>query len=280
MSLTKESVVVLTGAASGIGRALAVVLARENVAALAIADVNAEGLEETRRLAGDGPTQVSAHVVNVADLDEMRRFAEEVVGRHGRVTHLINNAGVSLFGTVEEVSIEDVRWLMDINFWGTVYGVKLFLPTLRAQPYAHVVNVSSVFGFVAPPGNAAYCASKFAVRGFTESLRHELEGTGVAVSCVHPGGVATNIARGGRVGAGATEEEKEELVTFHTRASRTTAEEAARIILRGIRRRTKRILVGADARVIEAVQRAAPVGYMKIMDSLSGGQISKLTKKP
>ncbi|HYN85018.1 MAG TPA: SDR family NAD(P)-dependent oxidoreductase [Pyrinomonadaceae bacterium] len=279
MSLTKESVVVLTGAASGIGRALAVLLAREGVAALAVSDVNAEGLEETRRLAGDTPTQISTHVVNVGDLDEMRRFADDVVGRHGRVTHLINNAGVSLFGTVEEVSVEDVRWLMDINFWGTVYGVKLFLPVMRRQPEAHVVNVSSVFGFVAPPGNAAYCASKFAVRGFTESLRHELEGTGVAVSCVHPGGVATNIARTGRVGAGADAATKEESVNFHTRASRTTAEEAARIIMRGIRRRSKRILVGADARLIEAVQRAAPVGYMKIMDSLSGGQISKLHKK-
>lgn len=279
MSLTKESVVVLTGAASGIGRALAVLLAKEAVAGLAIADVNAEGLEETRRLAGDTPTRVTTHVVNVGDLEAMRGFASEVLAEHGRVTHLVNNAGVSLFGTVEEVSIEDVRWLMDINFWGTVYGVKLFLPVLREQPYSHVVNVSSVFGFVAPPGNAAYCASKFAVRGFTESLRHELEGTNVAVSCVHPGGVATNIARTGRVGAGSTEAAKEEVVNFHTRASRTTAEEAARIIVRGIRRRSKRILVGADARIIEAVQRAAPVGYMAIMDSLSGGRISKLNKQ-
>ncbi|HEX5708986.1 MAG TPA: SDR family NAD(P)-dependent oxidoreductase [Pyrinomonadaceae bacterium] len=279
MSLSKESVVVLTGAASGIGRSLAVLLAREGVAGLALADVNAEGLEETRRLAGDGATRVTAHVVNVADLEEMRRFVSDVLAAHGRVTHLVNNAGVSLFGSVEEVSIEDVRWLMDINFWGTVYGVKLLLPTLREQPEAHIVNVSSVFGFVAPPGNAAYCASKFAVRGFTEALRHELEGTSVAVSCVHPGGVATNIARGGRVGAGATEATKEELVNFHTMASRTTAEATARTILRGIKRRSKRILVGADARIIEAVQRAAPVGYMTIMDRLSGGRISKLQKK-
>lgn len=280
MSLTNESVAVVTGAASGIGRALAVRLAGEGVAGLALADVSAGGLEETaREAAGRAGLRVTTHVVNVADLERMREFAADVVARHGRVTHLINNAGVSLFGNVEEVSFEDIEWLMGVNFWGTVYGVKLFLPVLREQTAAHVVNVSSVFGFIAPPGNAAYCASKFAVRGFTEALRHELEGTSVAVSCVHPGGVATNIARGGRLGAGADAADMRTLVNFHTKASRTTAEEAARVIVRGIRRRSKRILVGADARVIELLHRAAPVGYMSVMDRLSGGQLSELRKK-
>lgn len=279
MSLNKESVAVVTGAASGIGRALALRLAREGVAGLALSDVNAEALAETRRLVGDSQARVSAHVVNVADLDEMRRFAEAVVAEHGRVTHLINNAGVALFGTVEEVSLEDVRWLMDINFWGTVYGVKLFLPVLREQPSAHIVNVSSVFGLIAPPGNAAYSASKFAVRGFTEALGHELADTNVSVSCVHPGGVATNIARDARLGERAAPSTKEVTVRFHTKASRTTPEEAAEIIVRGIRRRSKRILVGMDARLIEAINRAAPVNYMTLMDRMSGGRISKLHKK-
>lgn len=281
MSLTNESVAVVTGAASGIGRALAARLAAEGVAGLALSDVNAEGLEETARaLGGRENLRLTTHAVNVADLGAMREFAGDVLARHGRVTHLINNAGVSLFGDVEEVSFEDIEWLMGVNFWGTVYAVKLFLPALRAQPAAHIVNVSSVFGFIAPPGNASYCASKFAVRGFTEALRHELEGTGVTVSCVHPGGVATNIARGGRLGAGADAAGMEALVNFHTKVSRTTPEEAARVIVRGIKRRSRRILVGADARVIELVHRAAPVGYMSVMDRLSGGRLSKLRKKP
>ena len=279
MSLTNESVVVITGAASGIGRSLALRLAAERVAGMAISDVNAEGLNETARMIENAGPQVSTHVVNVADLDRMQEFVAAVVARHGRVTHLINNAGVSLFGTVEEVSIEDLQWLMNINFWGTVYGVKLFLPILREQTAAHIVNVSSVFGFIAPPGNAAYSASKFAVRGFTEALRHELKNTNVAVSCVHPGGVTTNIARGGRIGAQASETDKEDLVKFHAKASRTTADEAARVIVRGIKRRSKRILVGMDARVIDALHRAAPISYLSVMDWLSGGRISQLQKK-
>jgi NAD(P)-dependent dehydrogenase (short-subunit alcohol dehydrogenase family) len=279
MSLNRESVVVLTGAGSGIGRALARRLAAEGIEGLAIADVNRAGLDETAGLLEEFPLRVTKHVLDVADFDEMREFAARVTEGHGRVTHLINNAGVSLFGTVEEVSIEDLQWLMNINFWGTVYGIKLFLPVLRLEACAHIINVSSVFGFIAPPGNAAYSASKFAVRGFTESLRHELADTNIAVSCVHPGGVATNIARGGRLGAGADKTTKEESVQFHTRASRTTSEAAARQIVRGIKRRSKRILVGTDARIIDVVHRAAPENYMSVMDWLSGGQISKLRKR-
>jgi NAD(P)-dependent dehydrogenase (short-subunit alcohol dehydrogenase family) len=279
MSLNGDSVAVITGAASGIGRALALRLAKEKIAGIAISDVKAQGLNETARMLDGAGVRVSAHVVNVADMEQMQEFADAVVAEHGRVTHLINNAGVSLFGTVEEVSVEDLRWLMDINFWGTVYGVKLFLPILREQPSAHIVNVSSVFGFIAPPGNAAYCASKFAVRGFTEALRHELADTNIAVSCVHPGGVATNIARDGKIGEHADAKTKEQFVRYHTKVSRTTPEGAAEIIVRGIKRRTKRILVGADARLIEFVHRAAPVNYMSLMDRLSGGEISKLRRR-
>lgn len=279
MSLTNESIAVVTGAASGIGRALAVRLAEKKIAGLAISDVNEQGLDETARMIGDAKVHLTTHVVNVADLAQMEAFAASVIAEHGRITHLINNAGVSLYGTVEEVSIEDLHWLMNINFWGTVYGVKLFLPILREQPAAHIINVSSVFGFIAPPGNAAYSASKFAVRGFTEALRHELKDTNVAVSCVHPGGVATNIARAGKVGARAKDSAKEESVKLHTKVSRTTADAAAATILRGIERRSKRILVGVDARLIDVLHRAAPVSYISLMDLLTGGQISKLQKK-
>lgn len=279
MSLTNRSVAVVTGAASGIGRALSLQLGAEKIAGLAIADLNGEALRETAEMLEPSGVQVSTHILNVADLEAMRAFVAEVVARHGYVTHLINNAGVSLFGDVEEVSIEDLQWLMNINFWGTVYGVKLFLPVLRAEPAAHIINVSSVFGMIAPPGNAAYSASKFAVRGFTESLRHELQDTGIAVSCVHPGGVATNIARSGRLGSEAHETAKQESVRYHTKVSRTTPEEAARQIIRGIKRRSKRILVGRDARMIDVVHRAAPESYMSVLDRLSGGQLSELRRK-
>lgn len=279
MTLTKESIATVTGAGNGIGRALALRLAEEKVVALALADINAEALAETAKMLEGAGLRVTTHVVNVADLAEMQKFAEEVLAVHGRVTHLINNAGVSLFGNVTEVSIEDLHWLMNINFWGTVYGVKLFLPVLLEQPSAHIVNVSSVFGMIAPAGNAAYSASKFAVRGFTEALRHELEGTNVAVSCVHPGGVSTDIARRGRLGAGAGPSAKEEGVKFHAKVSKTTPDEAARQIIRGIKRRSKRILAGRDARLIDVIQRTSPVNYMAVMDKISGGQISRLRER-
>lgn len=282
MTLTKESVVVITGAASGIGRALALRLAREGIARLALSDVNAEGLAETSQLIAAASVIspiVSAHVVNVADFEQMQGFVGDVVTQHERVTHLINNAGVSLAGTVEEVSIADIQWLMNINFWGTVYGVKLFLPILREQPAGHIVNVSSIFGMIAPPGNAAYSASKFAIRGFTEALRHELVETNIAVSCVHPGGVITNIAKNSRVGEKADATVKEKSTALHAKASRTTADAAAETIVRGIKRRSQRIMIGTDARLIDVLQRAVPVSYFSVIDWLYSGEISELQKK-
>lgn len=279
MSLTNESVAVVTGAASGIGRALALRLAGEKIAGIAVSDVNEQGLRETAASIEKTGLQVSTHFVDVSKLEEMRRFADEVEDRHGRVTHLINNAGVAMVGTVEEVSIEDIEWLMNINFWGTVYGVKTFLPILREQEEAHIVNLSSVFGFVAPPGQAAYCASKFAVRGFTESLRHELERTNVRVSCVHPGGVKTNICTDSRIGYRATEDEKKKIVRFFDKASPTTPEQAAETIVKGIRTRNPRILIGSDARQIDLVHRLFPKRYFAVMDRLTGGKLSAIMKK-
>jgi short-subunit dehydrogenase len=275
MSLSNESVAVITGAASGIGRALAVRLAQEKIAGVAISDVNEKGLNETAEMVEKFGVNVSTHIVDVSKLEEIKSLAEEVVKKHGRATHLINNAGVALIGSVEEISFEDIDWLMDINFRGTVYGVKIFLPVLREQKSAHIINISSVFGFVAPPGQAAYCASKFAVRGFTESLRHELEGTNISVSCVHPGGVKTNICNDSRIGEKATEEEKAQVKKFFDKASPTTSDEAAEIIVKGIRERNPRILIGSDARQIDKIQRLFPSKYFSVMDKLSGGKISE-----
>ncbi len=276
MSLTKESVVVITGAASGIGRALAVRLAQEPIAGIAISDVNAEALAETLELINHSNLKVTTHRVNVADESEMRGFVEGVVKSQGRVTHIINNAGVALGGEVNDVSLDDMRWLININFWGVVYGTKFFLPFLEKEKSAHIVNFSSIFGLIAPPGQAAYCASKFAVRGFTEALRHELEGSHIAVSVVHPGGVKTNIANNARIGEGVVLTEKEiaeKKARANKNLSRTTPEKAAETIVNGIKTRKSRILIGADAHLLSRIGRFFPRRYFSIINFISGGRL-------
>jgi len=277
MSLTKESVAVITGASSGIGRALALRLAAEPVAGIAMGDVNVEALAETAKMIQDGRARITTHKVNVADEDEMGAFAEDVVREHGRVTHVINNAGVALAGSCREVSLEDIRWLMDINFWGVVFGTKFFLPFLEKERSAHIVNVSSLYGLIAPPGQAAYSASKFAVRGFTEALRHELKGTNIAVSVVHPGGVKTNIANSARIGAGlklSPEELQDRLDAVNLLLSHTTPEQAAEVIVKGIKGRNPRILIGRDARLLSLINRLFPCRYGDVIDRIRGGLFS------
>ena len=275
MRLPENSVAVITGAASGIGRALTFHLARAG-AALALADVDERGLHETAAGASEAGISVTTHMVDVSDAHRMEEFAREVVEQHGRATHLINNAGVALLGNVEEISIADIEWLMGINFWGVVYGCKFFLPILRRQPRAHIVNLSSVFGLFAPAGHSAYAASKFAVRGFTESLRHELEGTNVFVTAVHPGGISTRIAASARIGAATTSVEHSAETERFERLARTTAEVAAERIVNGMLRGRPRVLVGADAHLIELFQRLLPVRHWGIikwqMERRAGGR--------
>lgn len=260
-------VAVLTGAATGIGRALASRLAGEG-AALCLADIDGDALEGTARALASSGASVSAHTVNIADDRQVETFAREVAKRHGRADVLINNAGVALHGTVEEVSLADIEWVMSINFWGTVYGVKRFLPLLKRQTSAHIVCVSSIFGIIAPPGQAAYCASKFAVRGFAESLRHELEGTNVRVSTVHPGGVRTSIARSARIGAGADPLKGERERARFERLAITSPEQAAARIVRGMLRGEPRILVGRDASQIDLMQRLLPTRYWRLLRAI------------
>ena len=261
MSFLSGGVAVVTGAGSGIGRALAQKLAAAG-SALALVDIDEAELLKT---AGSlrGKAELTAHVVDVADEAGMRSLAEDIAERYGRVTLLINNAGVALLGTFEEISLNDFRWLMNVNFWGVVYGVQYFLPILKRQPRAHIVNLSSVFGLVAPVGQIAYAASKFAVRGFTEALRHELEGTSVSVSCVHPGGIHTDIARHARLGSKASAALREESVARFDRLTPTSPEMAAERILKGVERREPRILIGRDARQIDVLQRLRPATYWK-----------------
>jgi NAD(P)-dependent dehydrogenase (short-subunit alcohol dehydrogenase family) len=278
MTLSATSVAVITGAASGIGRALAVRLGEEQIAGIAISDVDEAGLDETALLVEKSGVKVSVHKVDVSRFDDVQRFANEVIDRHARATHLINNAGVGLLGTFEQVSIDDFRWLMDINFWGVVYGCKCFLPILREQESAHIVNVSSVFGFIAPEEQSAYCSSKFAVRGFTESLRHELMGSNVTVSAVHPGGIKTNIARNSRLGADAPSEWKDQVPKFFDKVAKTSPEVAANVIVRGIKSKNPRILIGTDAYTISVFSRLFPRRYLSILERFAGHKMS-LRKK-
>ena len=277
MSLSKNSVAVITGAASGIGRALAVRLAKENVAGLAICDVNEQGLGETAEMLKDKGVPVSEHLVDTSKLVQIEQLKAEVLEKHGRVTHLINNAGVGLFGTFEQISLEDFEWLMSINFWGVVYGCKVFLPVLKQQEAAHIVNISSVFGLIAPPEQTAYCASKFAVRGFTESLRHELEETSVRVSTVHPGGIKTDIARNSRLGAGTPESYKAQGVEFFDRVAETSTEEAAETIVKGIKAGNPRIHIGKDERAINYISRLFPKKYLYVIEKLAGHKLDLRT---
>jgi short-subunit dehydrogenase len=262
-------VAVITGAASGIGRALAQRLASEK-SSLALADVDGKGLEETARLAAAAGTQVSTHLVDVGDAVCMERFAGEVLSRHQRVTLLVNNAGVALLGSFEEISLEEMEWLMKVNFWGVVHGVKYFLPVLRREPRAHIVNVSSIFGIIAPAGDSAYCASKFAIRGFTECLQQELAGSSVGVSCALPGRVQTSLSQKARIPAGASLQRvnRTEPQAAPER-SITSAEGAADGIIEGVKRGKGRILIGADAAWADRLQRAFPSSYQKVLWSLS-----------
>jgi NAD(P)-dependent dehydrogenase (short-subunit alcohol dehydrogenase family) len=258
-------VAVVTGAGSGIGRELAKRLAREKMV-LALADVNEATLAETLSQIGKADAPVSTHVVNVADPKQVEQFAADVMARHARVTLLINNAGVAMHGTFEEISIADLEWLMGINFWGMIYGVRNFLPVLKQQPRSRIVNLSSIFGIISPAGQTAYCASKFAVRGFTEALMHELEGTTVGVSCVHPGGIKTPISRNARLGASADPTFHAAGVTlFEKRLARTSPETAAARIVDGVKRGEPRILIGKDAIQLERMSRLFPVRYWGIM---------------
>lgn len=262
-------VAVITGAASGIGRALACRLAREKMS-LALVDVDAAGLEETARQICPTRIAVSTHQVDVADAKRMEEFAAEVVERHGRVNLLINNAGVGLLGTVEEISIEEIDWLMRINFWGVVHGVKYFLPLLRREPRARIVNLSSILGIIVAAENSAYCASKFAIRGFTEVLQQELEGSSVGVSCVYPGRIRTHISRNLRVSRGRKEQPGQESSrNIHDDNRMTSPEAAANSIVEGIKRGDPRILIGLDAVWAERLQRAFPSHYQRVVWSLS-----------
>lgn len=260
MTQLAGGVVALSGAASGIGRALALRFAQAG-AHLALADVRADELATAADAARAAGARVTTHQVDVSRRDDVFRWADEAIAAHGAIRVLVNNAGVALHGGFDEQTLDDFEWLLGINFWGVLYGLKAFLPHLKAQPEAHVANTSSIFGLVAPAGQAAYATSKFAVRGLSEVLRHELEGTNVRVSVIHPGGIDTNIAARARYKDHVPAAARQMYADRFKSVARTSPERAADIIVRGIEANKKRILVGPDAVGLDLLQRLLPTGY-------------------
>ena len=262
----KGKVAAITGAASGIGRYLAISLADEGCP-VAISDVDENGLQETANMLQGKPVDVTTHLVDVADREQVYRFADDVVRAHGKANIIINNAGVGLSTSLEEVTYEDFEWLLGINLWGVIYGSKAFLPHLKQQPEGHIVNISSVHGLFTNPGVGPYCTSKFAVRGFTQTLHQELKGTSVSVACVLPGGIDTNIVLNTRIPSSDDEETEREEANrlFQKMIVHTTPEKAARIIVSGIKKRKKRILVGYDAYIFAFLERMFPNTWQSLM---------------
>ena len=261
MKTLRDRVAVVTGAGSGIGRALAAALAQKGCH-LALVDVNATGLAATAREVAALGRRISTHVVDVADRVAMEVLPDAVVAAHGRVHVLVNNAGVALDGTFEQLPLDDIAWLFGVNVWGVVHGCKVFLPVLRREVEAHIVNVSSVFGLLGVPENSAYCASKFAVRGLSESLWVELAGSGIGVTCVHPGGVKTHIARSARL---RDETRRNAVVTEFERVARMTPERAAARIVRAIERGTPRLRLGPETYVADWAKRLAPTMTQRLL---------------
>lgn len=269
MKTFENKVAAITGGASGIGRALALELAKRGCH-LALSDVNETGLRETVSFVESYGVRVTQQRLDVAERDAVYAWADRVVADHGQVNLIFNNAGVALGATVEDVRYEDFEWLMDINFWGVVYGTKAFLPHLKASGDGHVINISSLFGLLGIPSQAAYNAAKFAVRGFTESLREELDmmHCGVSATSVHPGGIKTNIAKSARMDASVGSlglDEKNSIAKFE-KLFMTTAERAARIILGAVQGNKRRVLVGQDAHVGDLVQRLMPTAYQPLIN--------------
>jgi NAD(P)-dependent dehydrogenase (short-subunit alcohol dehydrogenase family) len=257
----RDKVAAITGAASGIGRSLSLELARRG-AHLALSDVDEAGLAETELRAKRAGVEVTTARVDVADRAAVEAWADRVVADHGRVNLIANNAGVAVGATVEGTSYEDLEWLMGINFWGVVYGTKAFLPHLKTAGEGHVVNISSIFGLMGIPSQSAYNAAKFAVRGFTEALRMELdiERCGVSATSIHPGGIKTNIARNARIGGGLEEigQDPDTAMRDFEKLFITSPEKAARQIVRAVQLDKRRALVGPDAKAFDVLAKLPP----------------------
>lgn len=253
---------VITGAGSGIGRELAKQLNRGGCV-LYISDINPEALEETARGLDRLEVHCDLQELDVADRAAIHAWAEKIGAQRDSVDIVINNAGVGLGDRVDEMSYENLDWLMGVNFWGVIQGSMAFLPLLKKAPRGHLVNISSIFGMIAVPTQSAYNAAKFGVRGFTEALRQEMRNTNVHVCCVHPGGIATDIARNSR--GGSLDVSPDERDARFRKLARTTPESAAAQILRAVAKQKPRLILGLDAKIISLISRLFPVRYPQIL---------------
>jgi len=249
-------VAVVTGAGHGIGRETALALAGKGCR-LAICDVNEEALDAVHAELQAGGATVTAHPVDVSDKTQMEAFASDVVDAHGGVHVLVNNAGVTVFASFEEHTIEDFEWIFGVNLWGVIYGCKFFLPHLKAAGEGHIVNLSSVFGIIAPPLQTSYVATKFAVRGFSESLRAELAEENIGVTSVHPGAIQTNIIRNARLVTDTHEALRNSTQRLFDRLGTTPDVVAARVV-KAIEYNSPRVLITKEARVADALKRFMP----------------------
>lgn len=262
-------VAVVTGAGSGIGRSLAVQLTRAG-ARVAISDVNEAGLAETAELCRENGADPHVRRLDVSEREAVHAYADDVRDFFGTVNLVINNAGITIFGTVEESPYKDIEKVMDVDFWGVVNGTKAFLPYLIESGDGHLVNISSIFGLFGVPSQSAYNAAKFAVRGFTESLRQEmlLAGHPVGVTCVHPGGVKTNIVANATSSAGNDLGGLSKI--FDEVLTRTSADDAAKTILRGVTSSDSRVLIGLDAKLVDLTVRVLGPSYQRLFAAVSG----------
>ncbi|HCA5312754.1 TPA: SDR family oxidoreductase [Acinetobacter baumannii] len=281
MKSFKNKVAAVTGAGSGIGQALAIALAKQGCH-LALSDISEASLAKTVELLAPYSVKVTTQKVDVAKREEVATWAKAVVDEHDQVNLIFNNAGVAIGSTAEGVSYEDLEWLIGINFWGVVYGTKEFLPYLKQSGDGHIINISSMFGLTAQPTQSAYNASIFAVRGFTESLRQELDmqNAGVSATCVHPGGIRTNIAKAARMNNSVQSLGMDPLKSQDAfdKLLRTPADDAAQQILEAVRKDRRRLLIGADAKAVDVIQRILPQGYQKIFAAATAWQTRLLNK--
>ncbi len=286
-------VAAVTGAGSGMGRELARHLASMGCN-LALADINPERLAHTQELLAGCNIEITTTVLDVADKIAVDTWADNVMVQHGKVNFIFNNAGVAMYSTVEGSSVEELEWVMDINFWGVVYGTKAFLPLIKQSveqsesnalfskkgkprqfnENGHIINISSLFGLIALPSQSAYNASKFAVRGFTESLRQELDiqQCGVHATCVHPGGIKTNIANNARGNDSLSTigmHSGSKAVNNFNNLLRFDAKDAAWIILQAASNNQARCLIGNDAKMMDGVQRVFPTHYGKVVHNIT-----------
>ncbi|WP_180114630.1 SDR family oxidoreductase [Acinetobacter sp. YH12063] len=268
-----NKVAAITGAGSGIGQQLAIQLAQSG-AHLALSDRNLDGLAQTAEMIKHTGVKIIQTQLDVSDRAAVEQWAAATQAEFGQVNLIFNNAGVALASTVEGMHYDEIEWIMNINFWGVVYGTKAFLPYLKQSGDGHIVNISSLFGLTAQPTQSAYNATKFAVRGFTESLRQELdlENVGVSATCVHPGGIRTNIANSARMSDSirALGMNPDRATKAFNKVLKTPPEVAAKVILDAVKQNKRRVLIGNDAKIIDLIQRIAPTRYAQAVDLLSG----------